>query len=89
MFADIEHSYSPKHNIFFCNLGRHSCLWCEITQAEMALPKSEREASTLRTLETLIADNLKFKKAGSPHSKAKLYNNAIRPPIINIPIDQV
>lgn len=70
-------------------LGRHNCLWCEITQAEMKTPKEEREQSPRRTLKSLKSANQLFQNAGSVLSKAKHFMNAIRPPLIDIPIEQV
>ncbi|XP_028518266.1 uncharacterized protein LOC114576217 [Exaiptasia diaphana] len=81
---------------FLCDLygisgasGKHCCLWCLITQAELKLPLSERGLKEERTLEKLLRDYEKFKENGENIGRAKQYNNAIRPPLLNIPIDQV
>lgn len=71
------------------NLGRHCCLWCEITKLQMATPKEDRTVAKQRTLESLNDDYLRYQLGGSKLSKAKYYNNAIRPALINVPIDQV
>lgn len=55
----------------------------------MALSQNERGKKEERTLDNLRQDNLNFELAGSILSKAKHYHNAIRPPLINVPLDQV
>lgn len=78
------------HNLIIALiLGRYCCLWCLITQSELKEPQSERGLKEERTVEKLVADYDRFKEAGSVISKAKQYNNCIRPPLINVPIDQV
>jgi hypothetical protein len=49
----------------------------------------ERKLQPKRTVEHIIADNEKYKKAGSPLKKAKAFNNAIGKPFFNVPLTQV
>lgn len=50
---------------------------------------NERGKKPERTIETLKEDNKRFINAGSNIKKAKLFNNAIRPPLFDIPVEQV
>ncbi|KAK3700753.1 hypothetical protein QZH41_010941, partial [Actinostola sp. cb2023] len=67
----------------------HCCLWRIINQSELNVPLEERGRKSPRTLQNIIDDNLRFQNVGSPMSKAKQFNSAIRPPLFNIPINQV
>ncbi|XP_031571701.1 uncharacterized protein LOC116305861 [Actinia tenebrosa] len=69
--------------------GKYCCLWCLITQTEMQESLDERGKKPSRTIETLKEDNKWFIEAGSNIKKAKMFNNAIRPPLFDIPIEQV
>ncbi|XP_071509575.1 uncharacterized protein [Diadema antillarum] len=67
--------------------GRHPCLYCEISKRDMAIPLAQRGPSPSRSLPNLHEQLKKFEE--TPQAKAKDYMNVIRPPILNIPIDQV
>lgn len=55
----------------------------------METPKDDRTASNLRTLKSLNDDYARYQSGGAKLSKAKFYNNVIRPALIDVPIDQV
>ena len=66
-------------------LGRHPCLWCNITSEQMKLPREERPAVSPRTLDSLQADLL-FQTAGQGNLKqAKNFNNVIGQYFFKIP----
>ena len=44
--------------------GRHCCLWCLIIQDQLKLPPSIRGPVTLRTTQSTLDDNNRFKRAG-------------------------
>ena len=69
-------------------IGRHPCLWCEITQEEMKIPKDKRN-STKRTLHSLETDLAAFREAGGNLKHAKQYNSVIDDVYFNISIDQL
>ena len=72
-----------------CNLaGRHCCLWCHIATADLALPPSTRGPVVLRTIDTLKSDLDLFQKDGSNIKRAKLFNNVIREPFFNVPLEK-
>lgn len=81
--AHVPLSCSPNY------VGRHCCLWCHITQHEMARPHESRGPQQPRTLETLQSDLQRFLSAGAPLKEAKHYNNVIGPALFHIPLDQV
>ncbi len=56
----------------------------------MKIPRDERGKHTLRTLDTLRADYLRFQTEGMGDTKnAKLFNNVINHYIFDIPLTQV
>ena len=67
-------------------IGRHCCLFCTITKAEM---QELHQPYPIRTLESLKLDFQKFEADGANLKNAKFYNNAIDNPLFNIPLDQV
>lgn len=70
--------------------GRHCCLWCTVTYSDLQKPLSARGKSPARTLATMEQDYLEFLSKGSGDiNKAKDFNNVIRPPIFDIPLDMV
>ena len=69
-------------------VGRHCCLWCHITSADLALSPSVRGPVVPRTTQTLESDLDSFKKDGSNLKRAKLFNNVIREPYFPIPLEQ-
>lgn len=70
-------------------IGKHCCLWCNISSDEMAQPLKDRGRSQLRTLEGLQADYHRFQAAGGHLKKAKLFHNVIAPHFFDVPISQV
>ncbi len=72
------------------NVGRHCCVWCTITSADLIKPLSKRNLSPLRSLETLNEDLRKFmQESGGDINKAKFHNNVIGPAMLDIPLDMV
>ncbi|XP_065658417.1 uncharacterized protein LOC136082931 [Hydra vulgaris] len=70
--------------------GRHACLFCHITRAEMKKPDAQQISNcSSRTLETLNADLQKFIQKGQIPRFAKYCNNVIDSPLFNIPLTQV
>nr|XP_054748599.1 uncharacterized protein LOC129254164 isoform X2 [Lytechinus pictus] len=65
--------------------GRHCCLYCSISKAQMAVPLEDRGPSPSRTLETLSTNLQEYKE----DKVAKNHNNVIKEPLFKIPIDQV
>ncbi len=74
----------------YLSLGRHCCLWCTATYADIQLPLVERGRCGERTLETLKKDYQEFvEKCGGNISRAKEFHNVIQPYILDIPLDKV
>ena len=71
------------------HIGRHCCLWCHITQQDMAKPRDTRQPQQPRTLHTLHTDLQRFQSDGSNVKEAKNYNNVIGPALFSVPLDQV
>ncbi|XP_078699179.1 uncharacterized protein LOC144926373 [Branchiostoma floridae x Branchiostoma belcheri] len=70
--------------------GHSPCLWCYITQAEIADWEERRIHVPPRTLDNLAADHQRFMQEGKGNiKKAKLYSNVIAPVMFNVPVDQV
>ena len=84
VFLNSDH----KLLIVTFRIGRHPCLWCEIKQEEMKIPKDKRD-STKRTLYSLETDLAAFREAGGNLKHAKQYNNVIDDVYFNISIDHV
>lgn len=71
-------------------IGRHCCLYCEISSEAMKTPLRERGRSPCRTLESLQRDYLQFSTKGGGNIKnAKNYNNVISSAMFSIPVSQV
>ena len=47
--------------------GCHCCLWCEITSAQLKIPRARRQGINKRTLETLRSDHDGYKAGGDKH----------------------
>lgn len=69
--------------------GRHCCLFCETTSANMQLPKETRTQSPTRNLYKLKADLNGFRLAGDNIKNAKFHNNVIEDVMFNVELDQV
>ncbi len=67
--------------------GRHCCLWCLVTSSQLKNPPSSVK---LRTTDSIIGENSRFKAAGGDFKKAKDFHNCVREPFFrNIPLNQV
>ena len=75
----------PKH----LYVGKHSCLWCEISSNQLKIPCGERPPSQLRSLQSLRRDYDGFVGAGGDVRHAKDFNNVIQPYFFEIPLNQV
>ena len=73
----------------FPHTGRHNCLWCLATQADLIAPLHQRGRLPSRTVQLMEADYQWFSAAGGNLKNAKLFNNSIGEPILKIPIDKV
>ena len=70
--------------------GKHPCLWCLETKLDMQSYSSSKDASKTRTVEQLNTNHKQFIEKGNAKIKeASKYNNAIREPLLNIPLSQV
>ena len=74
--------------IFYHFTGRHPCLFCTATKAQIQLPPEERLCHP-RTLDQMKADLKSFRDSGGDLKKAKEFNNVIDEPIFSVPLDQV
>ena len=75
---------------FICiYIGRHCCIYCDISKDSMRMPRDERPPSRQRSLQTLDEDLHRFNANGSTLFKAKLFNNVIDEPMFRIPLTQV
>ena len=70
-------------------VGRHCCLWCEITSDKLKIPLTKRGYSNPRSLSTLRQDHERFIQGGGNVKTAKKFNNVIHKHMWDIPIDQV
>ena len=71
-------------------IGRHCCLWCTITYGEMKVPLQQRGSFPPRSVEGLRQDHQRFIQEGKGNiRKAKLFNNSIGEPLIDIPLEKV
>ena len=84
-FNNCKYKLTQLHTL----LGRHCCLWCTISKADLKVPLSIRGRSPARSLETLKEDHKKFMDAGGNIKTAKQYNNVIGTALFPIPLDRV
>ena len=74
----------------FIFLGWHNCLWCLITSGQLKTPLEVRGRQQARTLQSLHQDHRRFTQQGDGDTnKAKLYNNVIMEPLLEIPLSNV
>ena len=66
--------------------GVHRCLFCQITKKDMQRPV---EAAPARSLDSLEQDFAAYQASGSRLTKAKYFNNVIRPAFLPVPLDWV
>ena len=71
--------------------GVRPCLYCLCQKKSMDVATSDRQQpdKELRTLESLAADHEKFVEVGENPSQVKHFNNALRPVILPISLDDV
>ena len=70
--------------------GKHPCLWCLDTKQDMQSYASSKYPSQTRTLEQLKTNHQHFVETGNSKIKeASKFNNVIREPLLNIPLNQV
>ena len=64
------HTYYLQNTLY---LGRHCCLWCLSSEAELQLSKQERQILWIpeRTLENLKAHLTSFQESGSDPKRQK------------------
>ena len=70
-------------------IGKHNCLWCEISSDRLKVPLSERGPSQQRSLQSLQRDYSAFIRGGGDIRLAKNYRNVIQPYFFEIPLNQV
>ena len=75
--------------LFFIYKGRHCCLFCNTTNANMQPPKSRQEKNSQRTLKTLANKLNTFREAGNDLKFAKFHDNVIDDVMFNVELDQV
>ncbi len=70
-------------------MGRHCCLWCDVTYTDLQKPKAARGTSQKRTLESLKEAHDEFVAAGSNIKNAKFFKNVIDEAFFDIPVNHV
>ena len=78
-----------RHYEPFVHLGKHNCLWCEISSDQLKTPCRERGLIQQRSLQTLQRDYDGFVRAGGDIRHAKDHNNVIQPYFLEISLNQV
>ena len=68
--------------LFFIYKGRHCCLFCNTTNANMQPPKSRQDKNSQRALKTLANKLNTFREAGNDLKFAKFHDNVIDDDII-------
>ena len=58
-------------------IGRRCCLWCEIKQDQLIIPRASRGRLALRILETLTANHNAFLQDGGDLKTAKFFKKVI------------
>ena len=69
--------------------GKHPCLYCSLTKEEMQDPPAKQPSGKDRTLDNLKEDLQQFQAKGSCLTKAKLFNNVIRPCLLPVALQWV
>ena len=70
-------------------VGRHCCLWCQLTSSDLKKSPSARSPVFFRSDVTMQTDLARFQAQGSNIAYAKEFNNVIREPLFEISITQV
>lgn len=90
VFAFGDYEYQTKMYGLSGASGLRPCLHCHIVKKDMEIaPQSRAASSSNRSLASLLHDHNKYSQDGSILSRAKLFNNVIRPCILPIPITHV
>ena len=74
---------------FITTLGRHCCLWCEITSDKLKTPRQIRGRSASRTLDNIRQHHGEFLSGGGNIKNAKHHFNVIAEHFFDIPVDCV
>ncbi|XP_065647795.1 uncharacterized protein LOC136077113 [Hydra vulgaris] len=70
-------------------IGRHCCLFCDITKKDIQLaPLCREHVISQKSLNSLNSDFHRFQSNGGNLKNAKLFNNVINETLFNIPLDQ-
>ena len=69
--------------------GVRPCLHCHTTKKDFQTEKQKRAVSTPRTLQTLREDLTKYQQDGCVLTRAKFFNNVIRPVLLPVSISDV
>ena len=82
---------SIKMSIFFNQkLGRHCCLWCNITSDELKIGRATRQQCTTEcTLQSLSDKHQNFIADGGNLKRAKFFENVIGEAFFDVPLHQV
>ena len=65
-------------------------MWCLIDSADLKTPPDQtKKQPELRTLQGMKDDHKRFVEAGEVHDNVKLFNNCLRGPFFDIPLDNV
>ena len=79
-----------QYRMFNFLKGRHNCLWCHITSANLSKHLVKRGYLQPRSVQTLKDDYPRFTSLSHGDLKAaKFYNNVIGETIFDIPLDNV
>lgn len=90
LFDNCRTSLKKNHFCCLISIGRHCCLYCNTTYANMQPQKKDQAANTPRSLKTLQEKLNKFRTAGGNDIKnAKQYDNVIDDAMFNVELDQV
>eukprot|EP00117_Sycon_ciliatum_P031026 scpid26618/ scgid24343/ E3 ubiquitin-protein ligase NRDP1; RING finger protein 41 len=85
LFGDYE--YQTMNYGLSGSSGVRPCLHCLCTKKDMQVPPANRDVQYgARSLEKMAEDYAQFTSAGALLSKAKLYNNTIRPVLLPVPV---
>lgn len=78
------------HYAYSKSTGRHCCLWCTIPYSEIKVPLDQSGTIPQRFIETIRQDHENFLNEGKGDiKKAKLYNNCIAEPLVDISLEKV
>ena len=67
----------------------HPCLWCKASKCQIQKSPTQQPAIPARSLSNIKNDYQRYRCAGKPKKKARLYHNVITAPILDIALQQV